>query len=73
MTDHHEAMAQEVVSNFRASLSHEACEYISAAQFEDLEQKIRQLLSRERSHIAELLEALVRSLRSGVDKPELGL
>jgi len=73
MTDHHEVLAQGVVSNFQASLSHEAREYITAAQFEDLEQAIQQLLSRERSHLAELLEALVKTLRSGVDKPELGL
>jgi hypothetical protein len=73
MTDHHEALAKETVQRFRDSLSHEAREYITAAQLEDLEQAIRELLSRERGHIADLMEALARTLRSGVDKPELEL
>jgi hypothetical protein len=73
MTDHHEALAKEVVEQFRDSLSHEAREYVSAAQLEDLQRSIRELLSRERGHIADLMEALARTLRSGVDKPELEL
>jgi hypothetical protein len=31
------------------------------------------LLAREHEHITDLLEALVRTLRGGVDKPEIGL
>ena len=73
MTDHHEALAKEVVEQFRNSLSHEAREYVSAAQLEDLQRSIRELLSRERGHIADLMEALARTLRSGLDKPELEL
>jgi hypothetical protein len=73
MTDHHEALAREVVDQFRASLSHEAREYVTAAQLQDLQQSIRELLSRERGHIADLMEALARTLRSGVEKPELEL
>ena len=73
MTDHHEALAKQVVEQFRADLSHEAREYVTTAQFEELEQSIRELLSRGRSHIADLMEALARTLRSGVDKPELEL
>jgi hypothetical protein len=73
MTDHHEALAKQVVEQFRQSLSLEARDYISAAQFQDLEQSIRELLSRERSHIADLVDTLARRLRSGADKPELEL
>lgn len=73
MADHHEALAKEVVGQFSGSPGREACEYISAAQFEDLQQSGRELLSRERGHIADLMEALARTLRSGVDKPELEL
>jgi hypothetical protein len=73
MTNHHDALARQAVEQFRQSLSHEAREYITAAQFEDLEQLIHELLSRERGHIAELVEALARTLRSGVDKRELEL
>ena len=73
MTEHHEALAKEVVGQFIESLSHEAREYITAAQFDDLQLSIRELLSRERGHIADLLEAHARTLRSCDDKPELEL
>jgi hypothetical protein len=73
MTDHHETLAKQVVEQFRQSLSHEAREYITAAQLEDLEQSIRKMLSRERGDIAGLVEALARTLRSGTDKPQLEL
>jgi hypothetical protein len=73
MTDHHEALAREAVERFRQSLSHEAREYITNAQFEDLEQMILELLARERGHIVDLVEALARTLRSGVEKPDLEL
>ena len=36
MTDHHLRLAQQVVADFRNSLSGEAREYITAAQLEDL-------------------------------------
>lgn len=73
MTDHHEALAREAVERFRQSLSHEAREYITNAQFDDLEQMILELLARERGHIVDLVEALARTLRSGVEKPDLEL
>ena len=73
MTDHHEALAKQVVEQFRQSLSHEAREYITAAHFQDLEESIHELLSRERGHLADLMETFARTLRSGVDKPELEL
>ena len=73
MTDHHEALAREAVERFRQSLSHEAREYITNAQFEGLEQMILELLARERGHIVDLVEALARTLRSGVEKPDLEL
>ena len=73
MTNHHETLAKQAVEQFRQSLGDEAREHITAAQLEDLEQSIHLLLSRERDHIADLMEALARTLRSGVDKPELEL
>ncbi len=73
MTNHHEALAKQAVEQFRQSLSHEARECITAAQLEDLEQSIHTLLSHERGHIADLMEAVARTLRSGVDKLELEL
>jgi hypothetical protein len=73
MTDHHEALARQTVEQFRQSLGIEAREYITPAQLADLEHAIHELLSRERAHIADLMEALARTLRSGVDKPELEL
>ena len=73
MTDHHEALARKLVEEFRNSLSDEARKNITSAQFADLEQSVHLLLSNERGHIADLMEAVVRTLRSGVDKPELEL
>jgi len=73
MGNHHEELARETVERFRDSLSDAAREHISAAQFEDLQQLIQQLLSRERGHIADLMAAFARTLRSGVEKPEIGL
>jgi hypothetical protein len=73
MTNHHESLARQLVDEFRNSLSAEARNNITPAQFEALEQSVHQLLSSERGHIADLMEAVVRTLRSGVDKPELEL
>jgi hypothetical protein len=73
MTDHHLRLARQVVDDFRNSLSGEAREYISEEQFEDLVAAVHRLLAHEREHLTELLEALVRTLRGGVEKPELGL
>ena len=73
MSDHHQELARQTVERFRDSLSGEACEYITTAQFEDLQQMIHHLLSQERGHIADLMEAFARTLRSGVERPEIGL
>jgi hypothetical protein len=73
MGDHHQELARQAVERFRDSLSDAAREHISAAQFEDLQQMIQHLLSRERGHIADLMAAFARTLRSGVETPEMGL
>lgn len=73
MTDHHLQLSRQVVDDFRNSLSGEAREYITEAQFNDLVAAVHRLLVRERAHITDLLDALVRTLREGVDKPEIGL
>ena len=73
MGNHHEELARETVERFRDSLSDAAREHISAAQFEDLQQMIQHLLSRERGHIADLMAAFARTLRSGVGKPDIDL
>ena len=73
MTDHHLQLSRQVVDEFRNSLSGEALEYVAEAQFDDLVAAIHHLLVREHQHITDLLEALVRTLRDGVEKPEIGL
>ncbi len=73
MTNHHQELALQIVEGFRNALGGEAREYITESQFEDLAQAIHQALAHERGHIVDLMEAVVRSLRSGVDKPEIGL
>jgi len=73
VTDHHLRLARQVVDDFRNSLSAEARESISEGQFEDLVAAVHRLLAHEHEHITDLLEALVRTLRGGVDKPEIDL
>jgi hypothetical protein len=73
MTDHHLQLSRQVVDEFRNSLGGEALEYITEAQFDDLVAAVHRLLVREHEHITDLLDALVRTLRDGVDKPEIGL
>jgi len=73
MTDHHLRLSREIVDDFRNTLSGEAREYITEAQFDDLAAAIHVLLTREHEHITDLLGALVRTLRGGEDKPEIGL
>jgi hypothetical protein len=73
MSDHHQELSRQTVERFRDSLDDAAREHISAAQFEDLQQMIQHLLSQERSHIADLMAAFARTLRSGVEKPEIDL
>jgi len=73
MSDHHQELSRQTVERFRGSLDESVREHITAAQFEDLQQMIQQLLSQERSHIADLMAAFARTLRSGVDKPEIDL
>ena len=73
MTNHHEVLAKQLVRQFAQNLSDTARAHITTAQLADLEQSIRQLLSHEHDHIADMLEAFVRTLRTGADKPELEL
>lgn len=73
MTNHHEVLAKQVVTRFAQSLDAETRARITPARFEDLEQSIRKLLAHEHNHIADLLDAVTRSLRDGCDKPELEL
>jgi hypothetical protein len=73
MTDHHLQLARQVVDEFRNSLSGEAREYITEAQLDDLVAAVHRLLVHEHEHITDLLEALVRTLREGVKKAEIGL
>ena len=73
MTEHHQKLASELVEQFRQSLSEEARASIPSARFQDLEQSVSRLLSHEHNHIAAVLEAYARTLRSGADKLELEL
>ena len=73
MSDHNLRLARQIVDDFRNSLSAEVREFISEGQFEDLVAAIHRLLAHEHEHIATLLDALVRTLRWGVDKPEINL
>ncbi|MEZ5541413.1 MAG: hypothetical protein R3F42_05155 [Pseudomonadota bacterium] len=73
MSNHHEALARQVVEQFTQALGPAVRAQIAPAHLADLEQAIRTLLAHEHDHIADLLEALARSLRSGADKAALEL
>jgi hypothetical protein len=73
MSEHHQELVRQTVERFRDSLDEVAREHITAARLEDLQQMIQQLLAQERSHIADLMAAFARTLRSGIEKPEIDL
>ena len=73
MVEHHEETAEKVVAAFKSSLKEEICQQINRTQFDELERAIRQALSDERAMAVELIEELVKKMRSKVDRPELEL
>ena len=73
MATQHDALADKVIKAFKASLTAEARDAISTAEFEKLRNMIREALSAELNAAADIVEQAVQRLRAQVDKPELEL
>lgn len=73
MTNRHQAIAQKIVAAFKDGLDENLCRQISDEQFNVLERMIREGIGKELETATELVEEVVRQLRSATDKPELGM
>jgi len=73
MAKKHEFLARKVVKAFRDGLNKEARAAVGDMGFGELEAMIREALSEDRAHTAEMVEGLLKRLRSAVDKPEIEL
>ncbi len=73
MTEETEELAEKVVAIFKHNLSDAAREQIREADFNELALMIREAISEELSRATDMVEEVVRKLRSEADKPELGL
>ena len=73
MTEETQELAEKVVATFKHNLSETAREQIRDADFNELALMIREAISEELSRATDMVEEVVRKLRSETDKPELGL
>jgi uncharacterized protein with von Willebrand factor type A (vWA) domain len=73
MADRHQELAQKVVNTFKQSLSDQARDQITDAQFNELVLMIREAISEELKDVAELIDGIAKRLRSQTDDQELGL
>ena len=73
MTDAIQSRADNVVRQFKDSLSSEVREGLSASDYDRLNAIVRGALSEQRNEAAEHIEKLARAMRAGVESPDLGL
>lgn len=73
MVDRHQQLAHKVVEAFKALLSQNARQQISETELNELALMIREALSEELESAAASVEELARTLRTNIDRPELGL
>jgi hypothetical protein len=73
MVDRHHELAEKVVEAFRSNLSETTCRQISDSEFSQLVDMIREAISKELEAAIDLIEEVARTLREGVDKPDIGM
>ena len=73
MTDRHQERAEKVVASFKQSLDANVRQQITEAQFTSLILMIKEAMGEELAFAAEQLEAVMRALRAGSEKPDLGM
>jgi hypothetical protein len=73
MTDRHEERAEKIVATFKQSLDTNVCQQITEAQFTSLILMIKEAMGEELGFAAEQLEGVIRTLRAGEEKPDLGM
>jgi len=72
MTNLHHKRADKVVAEFKEIIGESTCSRISDAHFEDLTLLIRDAITDELLSAAELIENVVKKIRSDTDLHELG-
>ena len=73
MTNRHHQRAEKVVAEFKEIIGESICSDISDANFEDLALLIRDAISDELLSAVELIENVVKKIRSDTDLLELGM
>ncbi len=73
MTEETQELAEKVVATFKHNLSETARKQIRDADFNELTLMIREAISEELAKATDMVEEVVRKLRSETDKPEIGL
>ena len=73
MTQRHQQKAEQIVSEFIASLDEETRKRITTGQLDNLTLIISKALGDEVALAVEQLEEVARRLRSEVEKPELAI
>lgn len=73
MSERQEQIAQKVVELFKSALNEKAREHISDAEFKALYTMIREAMSAEAAHAAELVERTARQLRAESGREEMEL
>jgi hypothetical protein len=73
MSNHHQELADQVVTAFRGHLDSAEQERIGEARFRELHQLVCEALSVERQTITDRVQGLLRELRREIEKPELEL
>ncbi len=68
-----EQLAAKVVAIFRDNISTEARAHISDAEFHELQQIVREALSKELLEAVEIIEQVARRLRSMTERIDLDL
>lgn len=73
MINRHQEQANKIVSAFKDALDESTCQQITDSQFEILALMIRDALKDELATAAELVEEIVRKLRSESEKTGIGM
>jgi len=73
MTNRHHQRADKLVAEFKEIIGESVCSEISDAHFEDLALLVRDAITDELLAAIELIENVVKKIRSDTDLHELGL
>ncbi|WP_455208343.1 hypothetical protein [Kaarinaea lacus] len=73
MSDRNKQLADKVVTAFKSSLSEKALAAITSAEFDALTIMVQEALATEKREIAELIEGMVKKLKSDASMTDISL